>query len=821
MNIFLTAVAAFVAAATALYLLGRRHEQDLAAERQRREQAEARLRHEQQRFTDFADVSSDWFWEMDADLRFTRFSGHILEALGFDGSAYLGRTRRDIAADNIGNRRWADHLDDLDAHRPFQDFRYGLKLPDGRTLLISVSGQPVFGADGAFMGYRGSGTDLTPQQQIQEALGNSEQRLRAVVENAPWSMFLKDMDGRYLMANRQFLAWHGADEASLIGQTTGDRFDAETAAVVADQDRRALEAGAALEEEIRVRFPDGAVRDVLVIKFPVLDAAGRTTALGGINIDITARRRDEAKFRATQERLDLIAGNLPVALFRRIKAADGTISYPYVSAGVRAFLGFEPDEVKRNPFLFQQGVHPEDQERWNEENHLSEARMRPFDLTFRRVQPTGEVRWVHTIAQPHRGPDGEVIWDGVVLDITDQKRAEAVGEKLQERLYDAVNSLQEGFALYDADDRLIVANREYQRVLPMAAEILARRGTFEESIREVVGIGLLQGLEGREEAFIERRLAQHRAPGDDVVVNFANGNWYLLKELRTPEGGTVVTFSDITALKQAEEAARTAKERAELASRTKTEFLANMSHELRTPLNSIIGMSSVITSQAFGKVGNKTYREYAGDINASGQHLLAVIGDILDIAKIEAGEIGIIEDNVDLAALIGDCERMVGERAFNAGVRLAIEISPAAAYLWADGRRLRQIVINLLSNAIKFTPEKGTVTVTSSRDAAGGLAVAVRDTGIGIAPEDIPRVLEPFGQVESIMTRTHEGSGLGLTLVKSLTEAHGGRLELDSAVGEGTTVTLRFPAARALGSPSETPPSSREPADARAAGSKS
>ncbi|HEY4115126.1 MAG TPA: HAMP domain-containing sensor histidine kinase [Rhizomicrobium sp.] len=235
--------------------------------------------------------------------------------------------------------------------------------------------------------------------------------------------------------------------------------------------------------------------------------------------------------------------------------------------------------------------------------------------------------------------------------------------------------------------------------------------------------------------------------------------------------------------------------RAEAASRAKSEFLANMSHELRTPLNAVIGFSELINSEEFGTRPEK-HREYADIINASGHHLLALINDILDLAKIEAGQLHLREKSVDLYRLVADCIKLMGPAAEARRICVASEMAPDLPLLYADVRAVRQVLLNLVSNAIKFTPPDGNVAIIAQLEPDGALSLAVRDTGMGIAPADQTRVFENFGQGRHDVVTSDKGTGLGLPIVKGLVQAHGGTIRLESAVGEGTTVTIRFPADR-------------------------
>jgi signal transduction histidine kinase len=236
-----------------------------------------------------------------------------------------------------------------------------------------------------------------------------------------------------------------------------------------------------------------------------------------------------------------------------------------------------------------------------------------------------------------------------------------------------------------------------------------------------------------------------------------------------------------------------AKEEAEAASKSKSEFLATMSHELRTPLNAIIGFSQLINTEAMGPVGVQTYIEYGKDIEDSGVHLLQIINDILNITKIEAGKLDINSSDIDFAELTKQAFGMLRRNIEDKQIGFRNELPDEALIVRGDHQMLRQVMVNLISNAVKYTEDGGVISIIAETNDDASVEISVIDNGIGIADGDIPRIMEPFEQVEKSHARVNGGIGLGLPLAKKMIEAHGGRLELISSLGVGTTAKVWFP----------------------------
>lgn len=414
--------------------------------------------------------------------------------------------------------------------------------------------------------------------------------------------------------------------------------------------------------------------------------------------------------------------------------------------------------------------------------------------------------WMHMRGRPWAGPDGvqskRII--GVAIDVTERKGAQARVAAAENRLRAALESMTESFVLWDSRKRLILWNRKFRDFFDFGEGALKYGMPY-----------------GDVEKSAARAIAAVHGEADDGAydIELADGRWLHYSERSTADGGLVSVGADITELKQSEGALRendaklrktvedvkksqariaelarkyeSEKIRAEQANRSKSEFLANMSHELRTPLNAINGFSEIMLREMFGPLGDERYVGYMKDILGSGQHLLELINDILDMSKIEAGKMQLQHEPVEPADMVEQCLRIIRGRADEKRLVLRTDVTDLPE-MEVDPRAFKQVMINLLSNAVKFTPEEGRINIRGFLSGFG-IVFQVSDTGIGIAKEDLPRLGRPFEQIESQHSKSFQGSGLGLALSKSLVELHDGTLTIESQLGEGTTVSFVLP----------------------------
>ena len=641
--------------------------------------------------------------------------------------------------------------------------------------------------------------------------------------------------------------------------------------------------------------------------------------------DITELKAREQALKDSERRYRKMIEVLPCAVYERVQSPTGKISFSHVSADVHEFTGLTAEEIIEDASVLIKSIRADFRDRYRAHFQHSAAHMAPADIEFPMISPDGNLRWLHSSGRPQHRADGSIVWDGIMIDVTEKKIVQEIAERNHQWLLQAIGSMPIGFMLWDPDDRLVLWNERVSNYHPDPT--MFREGLFFEDLL-ILPYQEVQSRSGRKAAdeWLAERRRQHEMVQGNYEFQGIEGQWFVLSERRTVDGftvtmllnvtdrheserrlqeseeryraminlspdaiyvhklgniavcneaavhmfgassaddligrellelthpdhhdfvrerrsamveegtrtvfmrqkrvrldgswfwaevaaaaiawegerGGVVVIRDVTAQTAAEEELIRSKEVAELANRAKTEFLANISHELRTPLNAIVGFSDLMQREMLGPLGNEQYASYVRDIYQSGTHLHDVINDILDLSKIEAGQMELRETSVDVRQIIERCIRVVATRATDNGLKVITDLPDTMPFIIADERKLKQILINLMSNAVKFTEKGGTVTIEATSGINEAVTIRVTDTGIGIAAENLAKVFRPFEQVDGSLTRSHEGTGLGLSITKSLVELHGGTFGLESELGVGTIATVTLPAARRAAEP--------------------
>ena len=390
---------------------------------------------------------------------------------------------------------------------------------------------------------------------------------------------------------------------------------------------------------------------------------------------------------------------------------------------------------------------------------------------------------------------GSFVYTAVVRDLTERNKALEYLRWSEQSLERAQRIAKIGSWHWNLRADIITGSAETYRIFGLSEGASLDYREFQRLVhpddRLLVTARFRKAFEAR-----ERCGFGHRIVLDDGTLRHV----HLEMEIERDELGIVIgttgTVQDVTSLRQIEVELKHAKEEAEAANRAKSEFLANVSHELRTPLNAILGFSEIMSSDILGTLDVDRYRDYARDIHRSGEHLLEVVNDVLDLARIEAGRTILHEAPFDPEEMARDCSHMMEERAAAAGLRIEIAATRGLPRLYGDERLCKQVLINLLSNAVKFTPPGGLVRIGLTMLPSNDFSMSVTDSGIGIAADDIPKLMKPFVQIESHLSRRFQGTGLGLSLCNEFMRLHGGALSIESKLGRGTIVTASFPAAR-------------------------
>ena len=658
-------------------------------------------------------------------------------------------------------------------------------------------------SDGNAFRLRGTAQDVTDLRAVEADLRASQQRLDLVLDGTGVSLWdwdvatgefkfdprmLERMGYRPDEVEHSIAAWDAlvhCDDLASMQAALADNLDGRTDL---------------LQAIYRIRTKSGDWRWIL--------SRGRTVERGpdrlprrmsGTHLDITdlkqielALRRSDQRFRALAESSRAIPWEADLHTYR----------ITYVGPQIEAVVGFTAkDWVEKD--LWPERLHPEDRDRvLREAAEYSHAGI-DHNLEYRVIAADGRVVWIRDLVSVIKSDDGQTWLYGAMVDITEEKQIEATLRESEaryrqaERVARLIHWSSVGGGTGDWREPRLAFSDTAVTFFGLAPDLLpATTADFIDTIvhpedRERLRQSFAEAMRDKVEEFtLEYRI--QRKDGSVAAVSE-------IGRRRLGEDGRLQsafgTIQDITEHKQTEDALRRAQIEAEIANRAKSQFLANVSHELRTPLNAILGFSEIMTGELMGPLGSPLYREYAGDIHDSGQHLLAIINDILDLSRVEAGQTTLNESRVEIQKLVSACLILVRGKAQAGGLTMSVDAPSVAPAISGDERLLKQTLLNLLSNAIKFTPKGGVIRI-STKVTQTGIEIAVTDSGIGMSESELAKVAKPFVQLENWLVRKYEGAGLGLSIAKAFCELHGGRLEITSAPGRGTTAAIHLPASR-------------------------
>jgi PAS domain S-box-containing protein len=663
---------------------------------------------------------------------------------------------------------------------------------DGRIWWVLLNTQPIVfkGQDCDIVWH----TDVTNRHIAEQARIESEDRFRDFAEISSDWLWETDADGRIIWESNSPGSGQSGRPFSEIEGMTREEIAGE---LMVDDEwisyRQALTKQTPIKEfEYRYRGQDGDIHFARIDGKAVFDKYGQYLGFRGVATDISEQKLSSELLRNKEAMFASIINNLPTEL--AVKDLNGRykILNPQFAKrfgiNVEDVLGRRITDLSFVPKDYAEKITQQDKE-------IHETREVIID-EFSYIRPDGEHATELVIKFPVINAKGAVTGVGTVAtDITALKRAEDE-VIIRDTWLDAIfENAPNEIVFKDTEGRITAISRSVANTFGKEREDFIGRTTADflpDHIADTYMVADREVLKSGE------LLVQEIAEEADGKTRHSLSAKFPVRDNSGIISGVCSITTDLTELRQTDEARRQALQDAQQANRSKSEFLANMSHELRTPLNAILGFSEMISSEILGPHDDFRYGDYATAINVSGTHLLQIISDILDISKIEAGETSMEESSFSVDKTVLSCVSMIEARAKEAGVALKNQVQNPLPMLHADQRHIKQVVINLLSNALKFTPAGGQVFITAQINDRSGIEIAITDTGIGIDAENIPKILTPFGQVAESQKRNHEGTGLGLPICVSLMELHGGELAIESEVDKGTLVTLRFPRERTV-----------------------
>ena len=753
-----------------------------------RKEAENKLIDSQTLFKGLLNVASDWYWETDDQYRFSNFvATRDTENYRSLSDSSLGTRRWEIPGVTPLSGDWSAHIAAHELRESFRNFEYRRELPGGEIRFYSISGYPVIDSFGDFKGYRGTTRDATAQKQQEVDLQTARDRMELAAESAGIGVWIFDVNHNTLEWDERMCRLYGHDKRQGLQpyEVWTNSLHPEDKASGEQALADALSGKKEFDTEFRIVWPNGKVRHIRGTARVQRDDQADTVRMIGVNFDITEQRERERKIASEEMRLRAIYNILPVGI--SITDPQGRI-IDCNPASDRMLGITKADHLARTYDGKEWAINREDGTPMPVEEFASvralTQNIEVHDVVMQ-VVTDHHSAWLSVSAMPVAHDDFGVVI--AYVDITEGKQAQEKIAQNEVLLRGAIDAVDEAFVLFDPQDQLVFCNEKYREMYASIAPLMVSGTSFESILRAGAELGNFEGAIGRADAWIEERLERHREAHSELLQKHTNGRTLRIIERRMPDGHTVGFRIDITDLVNA-------KEQAQAASRFKGEFLANMSHEIRTPMNAILGMLKLMHNTQL----QPRQLDYVQKTEGAAKSLLGLLNDILDFSKVEAGKMTLDPRPFALDRLMRDLSVIFSASLGNKPVEVLFDIDPRVPHqLMGDSLRLQQILINLGGNAIKFTAQGEVVVRVRLEDLEGSASgqqarvrFSVKDSGIGIAPENQDKIFAGFTQAEATTTRRFGGTGLGLSICRRLIDLMGGQLQLESAVGEGSTFSF-------------------------------